>query len=29
MNAKERYFWDITGYLIVRNVLQAEAVLPT
>jgi hypothetical protein len=26
MNDKERYFWDLTGYLIVRNVLSAEEV---
>ena len=24
MDAKERYFWDITGYLVVRNVLTPE-----
>ena len=24
MDARERYFWDLTGYLVVRNVLTAE-----
>ena len=24
MDAKERYFWDITGYLVVKNVLSTE-----
>ena len=24
MDARERYFWDLTGYLVVRNVLIAE-----
>ena len=24
MDARERYFWDLTGYLVVRNVLAAE-----
>lgn len=26
MDAKERYFWDLTGYLIVRNVLTPEEI---
>jgi ectoine hydroxylase-related dioxygenase (phytanoyl-CoA dioxygenase family) len=24
MNAKERYFWDLTGYLVLRNVLSQD-----
>ena len=24
MDAKERYFWDVTGYLVVKNVLSTE-----
>ena len=24
MDARERYFWDLAGYLVVRNVLTAE-----
>ena len=24
MDAKERYFWDLTGYLVVKNVLATE-----
>ena len=24
MDARERYFWDLTGYLVVRNVLTAD-----
>ena len=24
MDAKERYFWDLTGYLVVKNVLAKE-----
>ncbi|HIB92426.1 TPA: hypothetical protein EYO57_35465 [Candidatus Poribacteria bacterium] len=24
MDAKERYFWDLTGYLVVKNVLDTE-----
>jgi len=24
MDAKERYFWDLTGYLVVKNVLTTE-----
>ena len=26
MDAQERYFWDLTGYLIVRNVLSPEQI---
>ena len=29
MDAKERYFWDLTGYLIVRNVLTPEEIQET
>ena len=24
MNAKERYFWNVTGYLVIKNVLSTE-----
>ena len=24
MNAKERHFWDVTGYLVIKNVLSTE-----
>ena len=24
MNANERYFWDVTGYLVIKNVLSTE-----
>ena len=24
MDAKERYFWDLTGYLVIRNVLTPD-----
>jgi CHASE3 domain sensor protein len=26
MDARERYFWDLTGYLVVRQVLTADEV---
>ncbi len=26
MNARERYFWDLTGYLVVRNVLTPDEI---
>jgi len=26
LDAQERYFWDLTGYLIVRNVLSPEQI---
>jgi hypothetical protein len=24
MDAKERYFWDLTGFLVLRNVLSKK-----
>ena len=27
MDARERYFWDLTGYLVVRQVLTADEVV--
>ncbi len=29
MDAKERYFWDVTGYLVLRGVLSAEELKET
>ena len=26
MDARERYFWDLNGYLVVRNVLTPDEV---
>ncbi len=26
MDARERYFWDLTGYLVVKGVLSEEEV---
>ena len=26
MDQRERYFWDLTGYLVVPGVLTAEAI---